>query len=61
LYSLKETPSLRTKFADEQLTEIVWDKAKLQAATKIGIDIETFLEDCPWNTDEVLKEGWLPS
>jgi len=61
LYSLKEAPSLRTKFADEQWTEIVWGKAKIQAENETGIDIDTFPESCPWSIEDVLREGWLPS
>ena len=59
-YVISEAPSLRTKFADERWLDIVWSKAKSQAESETGLDIDTFPEACPWPISDVLSEGWLP-
>ena len=59
-YVISEAPSLRTKFSDERWLDIVWSKAKSQAESETGLDIETFPEVCPWPISDVLSEGWLP-
>jgi hypothetical protein len=61
LYSLKEAPSLRAKFADDQWIEIVWGKAKLRAETETGIDIDTFPENCPWSMELIMDDEFLPN
>jgi hypothetical protein len=57
---LKEAPSLRTKFNDDQWLEILWAKAKSQAESETGLDVDTFPETCPWRMDDILTENWLP-
>ena len=59
-YVISEAPSLRTKFSDERWLDIVWSKAKSQAESETGLDIDTFPEACPWPISDVLSEGWLP-
>jgi hypothetical protein len=59
-YVISEAPSLRTKFFDERWLDIVWSKAKSQAESETGLDIDTFPEVCPWPISDVLSEGWLP-
>ena len=59
-YVISEAPSLRTKFSDERWLDIVWSKAKSQAESETGLDIDTFPEVCPWPISDVLSEGWLP-
>lgn len=60
-YVLNEAPSLRTKFKDERWLDIVWSKAKSQAESETGLDIDTFPEVCPWAIEtEVTNESWLP-
>jgi len=59
-YALKEAPSLRTKFTDEEWLEIVWAKAKTMAESETGLDLESFPENCPWTIANVLGDGWLP-
>ena len=46
-YVISEAPSLRTKFFDERWLDIVWSKAKSQAESETGLDIDTFPEVCP--------------
>jgi ribosomal protein L29 len=60
-YALSEAPSLRTKFKDAQWLDIVWAKAKSQAETETGLDIDAFPENCPWAIEDILREDWLPS
>lgn len=59
-YVISEAPSLRTKFSDERWLDIVWSKAKSQAESETGLDIDTFPEVCPWPISDVLSEDWLP-
>ena len=59
-YVLAEAPSLRGKFDDAKWLEILWAKARTQAETETGLDIDTFPEICPWGVSDVLAEGWLP-
>jgi hypothetical protein len=59
-YVLMEAPSLRTKFNDDQWLEILWAKAKSQAESETGLDVDTFPETCPWRMDDILTENWLP-
>lgn len=59
-YVLAEAPSLRVKFDDAKWLEILWAKARTQAETETGLDIDTFPEICPWQVSDVLGEGWLP-
>ena len=59
-YVISEAPSLRTKFTDERWLDIVWSKAKSQAESETGLDLDTFPEVCPWPISDVLNEAWLP-
>ena len=59
-YVLSEAPSLRIKFSDERWLDLVWSKAKCQAESETGLDIDILPEVCPWPISDVLSEGWLP-
>ena len=60
LFVLKEAPSLRRHFDDDQWLDLVWSKARKQAEAETGIDFDTFPEVCPWPMSSVLEEGFLP-
>jgi hypothetical protein len=65
-YVLKEAPSLKNKFQDEDCQdedwlELIWAKATGQAEKETGLDIDVFAPSCPWPMADVLTEGWLPS
>lgn len=57
LRRLNETPSLKAKLADTDWLDGVWSDAVSQAVSETGLD---FPEVCPWTTQEVLAQDWLP-
>ena len=57
-YSLKSTPSLKTRLADPEWLELVWDKAVNQAITETGLD--DFPEDCRWSVEQILNSEFWP-
>lgn len=58
LYCLKEAPSLKPQLNNAEWMDIVWSKAVALAEDETGL--EDFPEICPWNMDDVLRDGWLP-
>jgi hypothetical protein len=57
--ALKESPSLKPRFSDQDWLTYIWEKAKAQAESETGlIDFPAF---CPWDMTDVLKEDWLPT
>lgn len=59
-YDLKDIPSLKTLFKDEEWQKIVWRKARLEASKETGLGLNVFPEFCPWSMTNVLKDDWLP-
>ncbi|HEY4713690.1 MAG TPA: DUF29 domain-containing protein [Aquirhabdus sp.] len=59
-YDLKDIPSLKTLFKDEEWQKIVWRKARLEASKETGLGLNVFPDDCPWSMTDVLKDDWLP-
>ena len=57
-YALKESPSLKAKFADAEWLELVWEKAVALAVDET--ELEVFPESCPWTLAEILDPSWLP-
>lgn len=57
-YGLKETPSLKVKFSDNEWFEVVWAKAVAQAVTETGLDV--FPEVCPWTSEQILSHRFFP-
>jgi hypothetical protein len=57
-YSLKETPSLKVKFADSDWLDVVWAKAVAQAVSETGLDV--FPEECPWTIDQIMGVDFFP-
>lgn len=59
-YDLKDIPSLKTLFKDEEWQKIVWRKARLEASKETGLGLNVFPDACPWSMTDVLKDDWLP-
>lgn len=59
-YDLKDIPSLKTLFKDEEWQKIVWRKARLEASKETGLGLNVFPDACPWDMTDVLKDDWLP-
>lgn len=61
-FLLKDTPSLKYKMTKDDLDfwESVWLDATLLASKETGIDPAVFPEILPWDTDQVMQEGWMP-
>ena len=57
---LRHVPSLKPRLLDSEWLSMVWDDARLSASRETGIDFDDFPEICPWNMDDVLRDGWLP-
>ncbi|MEB3149464.1 MAG: DUF29 domain-containing protein [Sphaerospermopsis sp.] len=55
---LTESPSLKKYFA-EVFSECYQD-ARKQASLETGLSIDTFSVDCPFTTDEILNQDYLP-
>lgn len=58
LYSLSETPSLKTKLTDAAWLDMVWAKALAQATTETGLEV--FPESNPWGIESVLGLDFYP-
>ncbi len=57
-YDLKETPSLKPLFNDDEWKDMVWGKAVGIAASETGLDL--FPELCPWTLEQILDSSFLP-
>lgn len=57
-FSLKETPSLKTRLSDEDWKKVVWSKALAQAVAETGLD--DFPDECPWTNDQVMNPEFFP-
>jgi hypothetical protein len=56
--AIEDSPSLKD-YPIEQL-ELVYQKARRQAAQQTGLPISTFPQECPYAPTVILQEGWLP-
>jgi hypothetical protein len=59
-FALREAPSLTRRFNNAEWVDLVWSRARNQAASETGIDFDSFPEVCPWPFGVVLEEGFLP-
>lgn len=57
-FHLKEAPSLKAELSDMEWIDMAWSDAVVIALNETGL--EDFPEVCPWNMDDVLRDGWLP-
>jgi hypothetical protein len=57
-YVLKEAPSLKGKFTDEDWMDLVWDKAVTAASNETGLEV--FPELCPWSIEQIMDGEFLP-
>lgn len=55
---LTESPSLK-KYFSEVFSECYQD-ARKQASLETGLSLDTFPVDCPFTTDEILNQDYLP-
>ena len=55
---IRKTPSLQASLNDPNWWADAWADAVTQAIAETGMD--AFPEVCPWASDEVLGEDWLP-
>lgn len=58
LYSLKESPSLKTKLEDEDWLDVIWSKAVALATTETGLDVDP--EAGIWSIKELLSSEFYP-
>jgi len=58
LFSLQETPSLRTVLGSTEWIDLVWARALSLAAGETGLDC--FPDPCPWDLDEQVLGEWWP-
>jgi hypothetical protein len=57
-FSLKETPSLKTRLSDNDWLNVVWSKAVAQAVAETGLDV--FPEDCIWTMAQMRDPSFFP-
>ena len=58
-YSLKETPSLKTRLSDSDWLNVVWSKAVAQAVEETGLDV--FPDGLIWTMSDIRKSTFFPS
>jgi hypothetical protein len=56
---LDDAPSLRVRIDEPRTFQLIWADALAQATTESGHD--SFPSECPWATDDILSESWLPA
>lgn len=57
---LQETPSLKVSLADAAWQEKAWLAAVGQASSVTNMGEDIFPEICPWTTDQILDQAFLP-
>jgi hypothetical protein len=57
---LTQYPSLRPLLTDEEFMDEVWEDAVDLASRETEIQPDIFPTECPWQIDDVKREGWLP-
>ena len=57
---LRKTPSLKSTLSDADWQADAWQDGRSEASKETGLDRSVFPQSCPWDINEVLKEGWLP-
>ena len=55
---LEDSPSLKNYLS--QKYEDCYEEARLQAADETGLPLNTFPEECPYPTDQVMSTDFLP-
>lgn len=55
---LKRTPSLKSMLREADWWDEIWADAIAAAVTETGLD--SFPEDCPWSSGEMLTPDWFP-
>ena len=55
---LKKTPSLRVSVNDSEWLEDAWGDAISITINETGMS--NFPDSCPWTTEDILFENWLP-
>jgi Domain of unknown function DUF29 len=55
---LSESPSLKKYFSD--VFNESYQDARKQASLETGLSLDTFPVDCPFTTDEILNQDYLP-
>lgn len=58
---LKKTPSLKSSLNDEEWWIDVWLDARTMAEKETAIDFEKFPDECPWTTENIFSQDWLPN
>jgi len=56
---LATVPSLETMLRDSAWWDRIWADAVAKAIDETGLAV--FPDQCPWSTDEILDQGWMPS
>lgn len=55
---IKRTPSLKGELVDPDWWSQVWSDAVARASEETGL--ADFPESCPWTSDQILDQAWLP-
>ena len=55
---IKSTPSLKVSLNDSDWLAKIWADAVARAIDETGLDV--FPESCPWTTEQILNQEFLP-
>lgn len=59
-HRLKKTPSLKTCLEDPEWWLDAWADARDAATKETSIPYDNFPETCPWSSEIILSDHWLP-
>ena len=56
--NIKDSPSLKSKIADDEWQEVVWAKAIAQAVSETDLDV--FPDSNPWSDQQIMDVNFFP-
>ena len=57
---IQKTPSFKHTLQDAEWWEDTWGDAITQASKETGIELTVFPESCPWTSEQILDQEFLP-
>ena len=57
---IQKTPSFKHTLQDTEWWEDTWGDAITQASKETGIELTVFPESCPWTSEQILDQEFLP-
>jgi hypothetical protein len=57
---IERSPGLKACLNDNEWWKDAWFDGRQEARKEMGFEVNAPRE-CPWTSDEILKEGWMPA